>query len=145
MGTGTGILAIAAAKAWRRCVLARDIDAEAVRVTAANAQRNGVAAFVRARRSAGFSDRALVRAAPYDVIFANILARPLAAMARGLAGRLAPGGVVILSGLLGGQEAYVLRAYRAQHLVLAARIVLDDWHTLLLRRPARSPPSSRIR
>ena len=145
MGSGTGILAIAAARTWRRCVLARDIDAEAVRVTAANAARNGVAALVRARRSTGFRDRGVRRAAPYDLIFANILACPLAAMAPELAARLAPGGMAILSGLLANQEAYVLAAYRLQHLVLAARIALDGWHTLLLRRPDYSLPPRRSR
>lgn len=139
MGSGTGILAIAAAKLWRRPVLARDIEVEAVRVAAVNAARNGVAALVAVRRSNGYRDRALRSARPFDLIFANILARPLAAMAHDLARHLAPGGFAILSGLLAHQERYVLSAHRAQRLVLVERIAIDGWHTLVLRRPASRP------
>jgi len=136
MGSGTGILAIAAAKVWRRHVLARDIDIEAVRGAAVNAARNGVAGLVSSRRSNGYRDRAIGRAGPYDLVFANILARPLAAMAHDLARHLAPGGIAVLSGLLAHQERYVLCAHRAQRLVLIERIAIDGWHTLVLRRPA---------
>jgi ribosomal protein L11 methyltransferase len=132
MGTGTGILAIAAAKTWRRRVLACDIDAEAVRVAARHAEMNGVAALVALRRADGY--RGLGRDACFDVVFANILARPLAVMAPFLARALAPGGIAILSGLLARQEAYVLAAHRAQRLVLVRRVVIDGWHTLVLTR-----------
>jgi ribosomal protein L11 methyltransferase len=139
MGTGTGILAIAAAKTWRRHVLARDIDIEAVRVTARNAGRNGVAALIDVRCSDGYRERGLHRAGPFDLILANILARPLAVMAPALARALAPGGLAVLSGLLGRQEGAVLAAHRAQGLSLVARIPLDGWHTLVLSR-GRSHP-----
>jgi ribosomal protein L11 methyltransferase len=143
MGTGTGILAIAAAKSWRRKVVARDIDAEAVRVARINAGRNGVAAVLRLRRSAGYRDRLVTRGAPYDLIFANILARPLAAMAKDLRRVLAPGGVAVLSGLLARQEAYVLAAHRRQAMFLVRRIAIEGWHTLVLA--CRAPPCAPTR
>jgi ribosomal protein L11 methyltransferase len=130
MGTGAGILAIAAAKTWRRRVQARDIDGEAVRVAARNAGVNGVASLVDARRSDGY--RALARG--FDLVFANILARPLALMAPALARVLAPGGIAVLSGLLARQERAVLAAHRVQHLALRRRIRIEGWHTLVLGR-----------
>jgi ribosomal protein L11 methyltransferase len=138
MGTGTGILAIAAAKTWRRTVAARDIDAEAVRVTARNAAANGVAALVDVRRSDGYRERTLRRVAPFDLVFANILARPLMLMAKDLAGALQPGGIAVLAGLLARQENAVLAAHRAQGLRLRHRIARDGWHTLVLERRATS-------
>jgi ribosomal protein L11 methyltransferase len=135
MGTGTGILAIAAARTWHRRVLARDIDGEAVRVASRNAARNGVGALLRVRRADGYRERG-VRRARFDMVFANILARPLVLMAPDLARAVAPGGVAILSGLLRGQERRVLAAHRIQGLRLARRIVLDGWHTLVLIRSA---------
>ena len=134
MGTGTGILALAAAKIWHRPVVARDIDPESVRVTKVNAHRNGVAAWIAAETGAGYKDRLLRRRRPYDLVFANILARPLMAMAPDLARALAPGGVAILSGLLARHEAAVLAAHRVQGLVLRRRIDIDGWHTLVIAR-----------
>jgi len=129
IGTGSGILAIAAAKLLRRAVLASDLDPEAVRVARHHAQRNGVAGRVRVIAAGGAG-----RSRGHDLVFANILARPLMAMARDLARAVAPGGVVILSGLLRRQEAAVLASYRAQHLRRANRVVIDGWSTLTLRR-----------
>jgi ribosomal protein L11 methyltransferase len=134
MGTGTGVLALAAAKTWRRPVRAFDIDPEAVRVATHNARRNGVAPLVEARRSAGYRDRAVARGAPYDFILANILARPLMLMARDLARSLAPGGIAVLSGLLPQQEAAVLAAHRLRRLRLRGRLVIDGWSTLVIGR-----------
>lgn len=133
MGTGTGILAIAAAKVWRVQVAAFDIDAEAARVARHNAAVNGVASLVAARRGRSYAERTLRRRAPYDLIFANILARPIIAMARGLARALAPDGVAVLSGLLPWQEAAVLAAHRRVRLTLVRRIAVDGWSTLVLR------------
>jgi ribosomal protein L11 methyltransferase len=130
MGTGTGILAIAAAKTWRRRVQARDIDAEAVRVASRNAAVNGVLALVDARRGDGY--RGLGRG--FDLVLANILARPLALMAPALARALAPGGLAVLSGLLARQERAVLAVHRVQHLTLLRRLRIEGWHTLVLRR-----------
>lgn len=134
MGTGTGILAIAAAKTWRRRVWARDNDAEAVRVARVNARRNGVAARVAAGRFAGYRDRALGRAGPFDLVFANILARPLILMARDLHAALAPGGIAVLSGLLQRQERAVLAAHRRLGLRLVERVAVAGWHTLVVAR-----------
>lgn len=134
MGTGTGILAIAAAKAWRCRVEACDIDAEAVRVAAHNVRRNGVAGLITVSRSAGYAGRRVAGRAPYDVVFANILARPLEAMARDLGRFLAPDGVAVLSGLLSWQESGVLAAHRSAGLRLKLRIVIDGWSTLVLGR-----------
>ncbi|HUH85571.1 MAG TPA: 50S ribosomal protein L11 methyltransferase [Stellaceae bacterium] len=132
MGTGTGILAIAAAKTWRRMVLARDIDREAVRVAARNAAMNGVAAAVEVAQSNGY--RGLRRGRGFDLVLANILARPLGLMAPALARALAPGGVAVLSGLLARQERAVLAAHRLQRLHLRRRVAIDGWHTLVLAR-----------
>jgi ribosomal protein L11 methyltransferase len=137
MGCGTGILALAAARAWRRPVLAVDSDAEAVRVTAANARRNGLSGCVGALRSDGFRDGRVAAAGPYDLILANILARPLCALSRPMAAALAPGGRLVLSGLLATQETRVLAAYRRQGLALERRYPIEEWTTLVLRRPVR--------
>lgn len=134
MGTGTGVLAIAAAKTAHRHITARDIDPESVRVAARNARRNGVASAVAVRRSAGYRDRDVWRSAPYDLVFANILARPLITMARDLSCALAEGGIAILSGLLPWQENLVLSAHALQRLRLRQRIVIDGWSTLVLAR-----------
>lgn len=127
VGTGSGILAIAAAKRLHRPVLASDIDPGAVRTARHHARRNGVARQVRAVCAAG-----LPGGARYDLVLANILARPLALMARDLARALIPGGIVVLAGLLARQEAPVLAAYRAQGLALKRRLVIDGWSTLIL-------------
>ena len=134
MGCGSGILALAIAKVWRATVLAADIDPEAVRVTRANAQANGVAGRIAAVVSEGAGDRRVGSNGPYPLITANILARPLRAMSRDLARLLAPGGTLILAGLLQRQEAMVLTAYRAQGLRLVRRIVRRPWSILVLKR-----------
>jgi ribosomal protein L11 methyltransferase len=129
IGTGSGILAIAAAKALRCRVRASDNDPGAVKVARHHARRNGVFGLVCAERAAGPG-----RGRGYDLAFANILARPLTLMARDLAGIVAPGGRVILSGLLQRQEAGVLAAYRMQGLTLDFRLVIAGWSTLVLRK-----------
>jgi ribosomal protein L11 methyltransferase len=134
MGTGTGILAMAAAKRWRRRVTARDIDPESVRVAAHNARHNGVAPFIAVSRSAGYRDRGVAKRRPYALVFANVLARPLERMAHDLSRALAPGGIAVLSGLLGYQEAGVLAAHRLVGLHLKQRIVIDGWSTLIVGR-----------
>jgi ribosomal protein L11 methyltransferase len=137
IGAGTGILSIAAAKLLRRRVLARDIDPNAVAVARHNVARNGVAGLVRVGQAVGYRDRAL-RRRHFDLVLSNILARPLALMARDLARVLAPGGWAVLSGLLCRQEPIVLAPYRGLGIVLERRIVLDGWLTLVLR--ARGGP-----
>ena len=134
MGTGTGILAIAAAKTFARGVLAVDIDPGAVRAARENARRNGMAARVATRGSCGYLSREIGRRQPYDLVLANILARPLARMAADLRRVLAPGGVAVLAGLIDWQAPYVLAAHRSQRLGLVKRSVIDGWCTLVLRR-----------
>lgn len=139
MGTGTGILAIAAAKRYRCRVLAAEIEAEAVRVAGINAARNGVTTHIRPVRAGSYRQRTLARAAPFDLVLANILARPLALLARDLGRALAVRGVAVLAGLLPRQEALVLTAHRAAGLHLAARIDVGGWRTLILARGRRVP------
>jgi ribosomal protein L11 methyltransferase len=135
LGTGSGILAIAAAKTLRRKVLASDIDFRAARVANANTRLNGVAGLVHAVRADGWADKRITRAAPYDLVFANILARPLCAMAHQLGAKLAPGGVAILAGLLNTQVNWVLSAHRRAGLRLEHRIIDGAWSILTLRKP----------
>jgi ribosomal protein L11 methyltransferase len=132
IGTGSGVLAIAAAKLLHRRVLASDIDCAAARVAQHHVRRNGLRSRVRVLCTPGYRSRAVERS-DYDLILANILARPLARMARDLARALTPGGFAILSGLLRRQEAVVLAAHRAQGLVLHSRIAIEGWSTLILR------------
>jgi ribosomal protein L11 methyltransferase len=136
IGAGTGILSIAAAKLLRRRVLARDIDANAVVVARHNIARNGVAGLVRVRRAAGYRDRSL-RKRHFDLVLSNILARPLALLARDLARVLAPGGRAVLSGLLRRQEPIVLAPHRGFGIVLETRIIVDGWSTVVLRARGR--------
>jgi ribosomal protein L11 methyltransferase len=136
MGTGSGILGIATAKLFRDArIVAIDIDAESARVAAANARLNRVGAQVRAAQGNGYRSPLAARGPRFDVIIANILARPLIRMAPSLHRRLAPGGTAILSGLLRRQEAGVLSAHRSAGLFLVGRKRIGDWHTLILRRP----------
>jgi ribosomal protein L11 methyltransferase len=135
LGTGSGVLALAAVKLLRRPVLAADIDARAVRVAAANARLNGVASRIRVVQSKGWMNRVLSRHAPYDLVFANILARPLCAMADNLAAALAPRGTAILAGLLESQARWVLAAHRRAGLVLERRITDGAWTSLVIRKP----------
>ncbi|MBV8133337.1 MAG: 50S ribosomal protein L11 methyltransferase [Alphaproteobacteria bacterium] len=137
IGTGAGILAVAAAKLLRRRVLASDIDRAAVRVARHNVTRNGVAGLVQLRRAPGYRDRA-VQKSRYDLIVSNILARPLALMASDLARTLAPGGRAVLSGLLCRQEPIVLAPHRGCGIVLERRLVIDGWSTLVLRARPRA-------
>ena len=134
LGTGSGILALAAAKLLRRPVLATDIEPWSVRVAAEKARLNRAQDLVAARLADGWRHRAVRAGGPYDLVFANILARPLCAMARDLAAHLAPGGTAILAGLLGAQARMVLAAHRRQGLALDARHDVGPWTTLVVRR-----------
>jgi ribosomal protein L11 methyltransferase len=137
IGTGTGILAIAAAKRLHRRVWASDIDPVAAAVARDNAAKNGVAGLVRVRAAPGYRDRAL-RRRRYDLVLSNILARPLALLAPELARVLAPDGRAVLSGLLARQEALVLAAHRRCGLALERRYRIEGWSTLVLRRRSRT-------
>ena len=133
LGTGTGVLAIAAAKALHRAVLASDIDAASVRAARANARLNQTGDLVRVIRATGFSAPQFARHAPFDLVLANILANPLRQLAGPMARHLAPSALVILSGLLMPQAAGVIAAYRARGLVPLRHIRIDGWSSLLLR------------
>ena len=134
LGCGSGILGLAAARTWHRPVLASDIDPIAVQVARANAVLNGLRPLFRAVTASGFHHRAIGHAAHFDLIFGNILARPLVRLAPAVRRHLAPGGFVILAGLLAAQEPMVRNAYRAQDLRLLRRVARDGWHTLVMRR-----------
>ena len=134
LGAGSGILAVAAARLLRRPVLATDIEPWAVRVTGENAALNGVARLVRPVLADGWRSPRVRAGAPYDLVLANILARPLCRMARDLALHLAPGGTAILAGLLDWQARGVLAAHRRHGLRLERALQEGAWTTLVLRK-----------
>ncbi len=135
VGTGTGVLAIAAALRWKRPVAAGDIDPVAVTTAAANARANRAGRFVRPVLAKGTAQPSLRASGPYDLVFANILAKPLKALAPALRSLMAPGGEIILSGLLAGDVPGIVSAYRAQGFDLTRRRDLEGWATLMMRRP----------
>ncbi len=134
LGTGTGVLAIAAAKALRRRVLASDIDRAAVLIAQTNARLNGVGNLVESVCAVGFSAPQIAARAPYDLVMANILANPLRQMATPMAAHLAPKAMLILSGLLPHQTQGVIGAYRAREIVLVREIHVEGWSSLLMQR-----------
>jgi ribosomal protein L11 methyltransferase len=132
VGCGTGVLAIAAARTGSPIALGTDIDPPSVRIANENAKLNrATARFVHA---SGLNDRRIRRSAPYDLVFANILAPPLVALAQDIKGALKPGGIAILSGLLRTQERRVFAAYASRGFRLERRIHRDAWAALVLRR-----------
>jgi ribosomal protein L11 methyltransferase len=133
LGTGTGVLAIAAAKALRIKLLASDIDPLSVRVARDNARLNGTGDLVEIIRATVFSAPQFADLGPFDLVLANILANPLRQMATPMAQHLAPSALVILSGLLPYQARSVIAAYRARGLVLERHIEIEGWSSLLLR------------
>jgi ribosomal protein L11 methyltransferase len=134
VGTGTGVLAIALAKALRRRVRGSDIDPLAVRVARDNARLNSAGPLLDLVVAAGLGARTVSGHGRYDLIVANILLPPLKRMATPMARLLAPHGRVMLSGLLANQENAARASYAAQGLVLETRVLLDGWVTLVLRR-----------
>lgn len=138
VGCGSGILGLAAAKLWRNLVIASDIDPESARVARENAKHNKMSAFVTALEATGYRHAVIARNAPYDLIFANILARPLIRMSKDLALHLKPGGYAVLAGLLERQERMVLAAHQMQGLSLEKRILIDGWACLALRKRSAS-------
>ena len=134
VGCGTAVLAMAAARLWRHPVLASDIDEVAVDVARANVAANGLADRVRCVEAAGFDHPDLARAAPFDLIFANILKGPLVALAPDLAQALQPDGHAILSGILNEQADEVASHYSRCGINEVRRERIGDWTTLLLRK-----------
>jgi ribosomal protein L11 methyltransferase len=139
LGTGSGVLAIAAARALRCRVLATDIDPEAVRAARGNARCNSVAPRIAAIQCDGVARLALLARSPFDLVFANILLGPLQRFAVPLIGMVAPGGRIVLSGLLAAQANAALDAYRT--VALERRIDRDGWTTLVLIRRVRPRPA----
>ena len=135
LGCGTGLLAIGAAKLWRKKVIASDIDPIAVETTRENAAANGEATLVQAITADGLASPALAAKAPYDLIIANILASPLTVLAPSIARALAQGGALMLSGLLTWQENMVLSFYRPHGLILRQIRRDGPWSALLLQKP----------
>jgi ribosomal protein L11 methyltransferase len=139
LGTGSGILAMAAAKLLHRKVRATDIEPWSVRVTRENAKLNRIAPLIHPRLADGWHDPVVRSGSPYDLVFGNILARPLCSMAKSLAEHLAPGGTAILAGLLTTQARAVLAAHRRQGLRLERMVTQGPWSTLIIRRtPGRA-------
>jgi ribosomal protein L11 methyltransferase len=137
IGTGTGVLAIAAARSLRRPVLASDIDRRAVTTARENARLNRARAYIEIVPRAGLRAQRFRQGAPFDLIFANILLEPLQQLATPMARLVARNGHVVLSGLLLSQAGPALASYRARGLVLVRRIRLEGWATLVLARPRR--------
>jgi ribosomal protein L11 methyltransferase len=134
LGTGTGVLAIAAARALHEKILASDIDPPSVQVARDNARLNVAGHLVCAVRATGFSAPQFAQAAPFDLVLANILANPLRQLAGPMARHLAPSALVILSGLLTHQAPAVIAAYRARGLVPVRHLRIEGWSSLLLRK-----------
>ena len=132
VGTGSGVLAIAAAKVGASQVLASDIDPIAVGVAEENVRHNGMAGRVRCVAAPGVHSRAIQGEAPFELITANILAPPLIALAPRLVRLAVPGGHIVLSGLLDTQAREVSATYLRLGLVIETRISLDGWTTLIL-------------
>ncbi len=135
LGCGTGLLAIGAVKLWKRRVLASDIDPVAIEVTDENAQGNGVGDKVRAVVADGLTNPVLGASAPYDLIIANILAGPLTRLAPQIVAALAPGAMLVLSGLLTNQEKMILSFYHRLRFVGVWRD--GPWSALVLEKPKR--------
>ncbi len=134
LGTGTGLLAIGAAKLWRKRVLASDIDQVAVEITKENARANGEAPLVHAFTADGLVHPALAAAAPYDLLIANILAAPLTFLAPQIARSVTAGSMIVLSGLLVWQENLVLSFYRPHGMVMRRTYRRGPWSALVLEK-----------
>ena len=139
VGSGTGVLAIAALKLGAQSAIASDLDPVAVKVTAANASNNAVAARLTALQAPGCDHPEIRRRAPYDVVLANILFKPLRGMAEDLANMTKPGGRVIVSGLLAFQRPLAKAAFEGRGLVFEQMIRKDQWITLTFKKPVREP------
>lgn len=135
VGTGSGILAIAAAKLWKNSeIIAVDIDEESVIVAAQNAKDNGVEKQITAAYSDGYSSDLVQKSAPYDVILANILARPLISMAKDMAHNLKKGGFAVISGFIDNQVEWVLSEHEKYGLKLQKIYEEDNWRAALLKK-----------
>ena len=134
LGCGTAVLAMAAARVWDTPVIASDIDAVAVEVAGANLAANGLSSRVDCVEAAGTDHPRIATMAPFGLIFANILMGPLIALAPDIARVSAPGGKVILSGILNDQADEVAAVYLRNGFNESERLEIVDWTTLLLTR-----------
>jgi ribosomal protein L11 methyltransferase len=129
LGTGSGVLAIAAAKLFRVPVLATDNDPNAVQNARLNARLNGVGGLVTAIHAEDMHAREIITRAPFDLVLANILLKPLQLLAAPVARQLVPNARVVLSGILAAQKNAVLSAYRSQGMFVERSVALDGWVT----------------
>lgn len=134
IGCGSGVLAMAAAKLWHCPVVASDIDPVATATARANCRANGLRSRIVCLTAPGFRHGAIRSAAPFDLVFSNILAGPLRRLAGDMAAHVRPGGVVILSGILARQAPGVEAVYRGHGFARLSHRVIGDWTTLALRR-----------
>lgn len=134
LGTGTGLLAIAIAEMQGTRVLATDIDPVATKIARFNANLNGVGPFIEAITANGMAHRRIHERAPYDLVVANILARPLTRLARPISMALTHDATVVLSGLRTSDKNRVLAAYRMQGLYLQWSLEEENWMALVLGR-----------
>ena len=134
LGTGSAVLAIAVAKLARIPVLATDIDPIAVDVARDNVRLNQAQAYVRCETAPGFHHASFALAKPFDLIVANILARPLMRLAPQMAGHIAPGGSLILSGILDRQRDAVVAAYVGQRFRHVHTTHREGWVAIHLKR-----------
>lgn len=134
IGCGTAVLAMAAARVWGNDVIASDIDPVAVEVAEANLRANGMEGQVTCLESVGFDHPNIAAAAPFDLVFANILKPPLLALAEDMSRFVAEGGTIILSGLLVDQGDEVADAYEKQGFRLLQRRDIGEWTALRLTK-----------
>jgi ribosomal protein L11 methyltransferase len=134
IGCGTAVLAMAAARIWPETVLASDIDAVAVEVAEANVAANGLEGRVRCLEATGFDHPELRDAAPFDLVFANILKGPLIALAPDVAACTRKDSKVILSGILNGQADEIVTVYSRNGINLLHRDEIGEWTTLTLEK-----------
>lgn len=140
LGTGSGVLALAMIGLWKVPVVASDSDPLALDVARGNARKNRLSPFLRTVAAEGFRHPAFARASPFDLVVANLYARPLRALAEAMAGHLGRGGVLVLSGLLVTQEREVLNRYREAGFALLHRLPVAEWMTLVLVKGALARP-----
>ena len=134
LGTGSGVLAIAVAKNQRTNVLASDIDPVATQTATNNVMRNSVQPYVKCITANGMNHREITHRAPFDLVIANILAKPLQSMAYDIAKHTVPGGTIILSGLLPHQKRIILGTFRHHGLMFRKAHIRDNWLTLVLQK-----------
>ncbi|MEO1476367.1 MAG: 50S ribosomal protein L11 methyltransferase [Pseudomonadota bacterium] len=135
LGTGSGVLAIAALKTGSPMAIGTDLDADSVRVAIENAEKNDVSVRFKAICANGAQSSLVRTQAPYDTVFANILAKPLVRLARDIVPLTSRRGTIILSGLLHHQEPQVRGAFLGRQVTLVQRIRKDGWSTLVFRKP----------